>query len=413
MAELVEVKRATSAGRWGLLLMLLSAMVAAASVVIPLFVIRPFRPQGPTELAVAFAVRRVAPWVTATCAAGTVLAAVASWGRIPRVWQRITVVGFCSVALAAACLSRVNVFEKMFHPYETPMFGSVAEVPVDLDDKVLAVRIKDEAKAFPIRTMGYHHIVNDTIGGRPVAVTYCTLCHTGLVWSRVVGGKTLRFRLAGINNGNALLQDRETESIWQQSTGEAIFGPLKGQRLELIPSDELTVALWRREEPDGMILRPDDRRSSEYDPKDWESQVEQTRVVVDTTRSGIPPHRLMLGVSVDGVNKAYPVDTILTSGLIEDRVGGGRVLLVVGQDGSSIRVFKVQTVGRDTALTFARLGGARDKLMVDTQTSSEWNFKGCAIKGLHAGQCLVAVESHKDYWFDWMNHHPDTAVFKG
>ena len=394
-------------------LTLLLTLVAVASVAIPLFVIRPFRPQGTEELTIALAVRQAAPWVTATCAAGIVFVALATWRRVPRVWQRITVVGFCSVAIAAACLSRVNVFEKIFQPYDAPAFGSVAEVPVDLDDKVLAVKIGDEAKAFPVRTMGYHHIVNDTIGGKPVAVTYCTLCHTGLVWSRVVGGRTLSFRLAGINNGNALLRDEETESIWQQSTGEAIFGPLTGQRLELILSDELTFALWRREEPNGMILRPDARRSSEYDPKDWESHVEKSRVVVDTSGSGIPPHRLMLGISVDGVNKAYPVDAILASGLIEDRVGEDRLLLVVGQDGASIRVFKALGAALNHASTFARLGGARDKLMVDTQTSSEWNFKGCAVKGPLAGQCLAAVESHKDYWFDWMNHHPDTAVFKG
>ena len=394
-------------------LTLLLALVAVASLAIPLFVIRPFRSQGATELTFALAVRQAAPWVTAICAAGIGFAALGAWRRVPRAWQRIAVVGLCSVAIAAACLSRVNVFERMFHPYEAPAFGSVAEVAVDLDDKVLAVRIGEDAKAFPIRTMGYHHIVNDTIGGRPVAVTYCTLCHTGLVWSRVVGDRTLNFRLAGINNGNALLRDEETQSIWQQSTGEAIFGPLKGQRLELIPSDELTFALWRREEPDGMILRPDERRSSEYDPKDWESHVEQTRVVVDTAKSGIPPHRLMLGISLGGVNKAYPVETILASGLIEDTVGRDRVLLVVGQDETSIRVFKTQGGAPNNALTFARLGGARDRLMVDTQTSSAWNFKGCAVKGPLTGQCLAAVESHKDYWFDWMNHHPDTAVFKG
>ena len=128
------------------------------------------------------------------------------------------------VAIAGACLTRVNIFEKMFHPYDAPVFGSADAVRLDPDDKVLAVTIDGQARAYPIRTMGYHHIVNDTVGGVPIAVTYCTLCHTGLVWNRMLGGRLLRFRLAGINNGNALMRDEETSSIWQQAQARRSLG---------------------------------------------------------------------------------------------------------------------------------------------------------------------------------------------
>src|SRR6516225_4553637 len=100
MAQLVEVEHRTSAGRWMLPLTLLLTLVAVASSAIPLFVIRPFRPQGATELTVALAVRQAAPWVTAICVAGIVFVALATWRRVPRAWQRITVVGLCSVAIA-------------------------------------------------------------------------------------------------------------------------------------------------------------------------------------------------------------------------------------------------------------------------------------------------------------------------
>ena len=108
----------------------------------------------------------------------------------------------------------------------------------------------------------------------------------------------LHFRLAGINNGNALLRDEETSSIWQQSTGEAIFGPLKGKQLQLVRSNELSFALWRKEQPQGLVLKPNSLYAAEYDPKDWEKHVEKTRTVVDTTKSGIGPHQLMVGVTV-------------------------------------------------------------------------------------------------------------------
>ena len=333
MAQVLEEQRVGTKARWSLAVGLVCAVVSAACVMIPMFVIRPFRPQAATALNVALRVRQVGPWVSALCAVLLVAVTVWSWKRVGtgvrRVRFRIAMVGLCVVAIAGASLTHVNIFEKMFHPYDAPAFGSAAAVTVDPDDKVLAVWLGGQARAYPIRTMGYHHIVNDTVGGVPIVVTYCTLCHTGLVWDPVVDGRTLHFRLAGINNGNALMRDEQTSSIWQQSTGEAIFGPLKGRRLDVVHSSELTFALWRKEQPQGDVLKPDAPYVSEYDPKDWEKHVEKTTTVVDTTKSGIGPHRLMLGVTVAGKNKAYPIDVILAARVIQDQVAG--ILVVAGK----------------------------------------------------------------------------------
>jgi hypothetical protein len=369
-----------------------------------MFVIRPFRPQGAREMEIALGVRHAGPWIAGLCAVVVLLLAIRFW-KATRIGGRIVLAGSILLATLGAVLTQVNVFEKMFHPYDSPSFAAASDVAVDPDDKVLAVTIGQAARAYPIRTMGYHHIVNDTVSGVPIAVTYCTLCHTGLVWSRVIAGKTLHFRLAGINNGNALLGDEETGSIWQQSTGEAIFGPLKGQQLKEVPTNELTFALWRSEQPHGQVLKPDLAYAAQYDPKDWEKHVEKTRTVVDTTNSGIGPHQLMLGVSFAGENKAYPIEAILAAKLIQDRLGGAPVLIVVGQDGASIRVFE-----GDAALTFAARSG--DGVMSDMQTGSMWNFQGCAVEGQQKGLCLKEIDAHKDYWFDWMNHHPESGVFR-
>src|SRR5437879_4910575 len=170
-----------------------------------MFIIRPFRSQGAQELDFALTVRHAGPWLAGVCAAMVLLLILRFW-KSARVGSRILLAGLCGLAAAGAALTHVNIFEKMFHPYDAPGFASADAVKMDPDDKVLAVRVGEEARAYPIRTMGYHHIVNDVLGGRAIAVTYCTLCHTGLVWSRVMDGKTLHFRLAGINNGNALLR---------------------------------------------------------------------------------------------------------------------------------------------------------------------------------------------------------------
>ena len=378
-----------------------------------MYVIRPFRPQNPSQLALALTMRDLAPWLSAICAIAVVIVSVLAWRRTKRRLVRAVLAMLSILAIAGAALTHVNIFEIMFHPYDRPVFGKADSVQIDADDKVLAVQIGTEAHAYPIRTMGYHHIVNDTLGNTPIAVTYCTLCHTGLVWSRLLDGRTLYFRLAGINNGNALMRDVQTNSIWQQSTGQAIFGPLKGKQLALIHSDELTFALWRKERSEGLVLQPDVPYVSDYELKDWEQHVEKTRTVVDTRKSGIAPHELMLGVTTAGQSKAYPIKSILAARLIQDQIAGVPILIVVGPDKSSIRVFKARLA--ESPMTFvSTLGDSStpETVMQDAETSGKWNFAGCAISGTFSGKCLAPVDANKDYWFDWMNHHPDASVFK-
>jgi hypothetical protein len=384
----------------------LCALVTLSCLAIPIYVIRPFVPQGARALTVALEVRLLAPLISGLCVVIGFVAAIWGLKRSRRIRARVTLVLLVMVTVAGALATHINIFEKMFHPYDAPSFAPASQVSVDADDKVLAVTLGGEAHAYPIRTMGYHHIVNDTLGNVPIAVTYCTLCHTGLVWNRNIAGKTLHFRLAGINNGNALLRDVQTGSIWQQSTGEAIFGPLKGQHLQIVPSNELTFALWRSERPHGQVLVPDPAYVADYDPKDWEKHIALTHVVVDTSASGIDPHRLMLGITLNGQNKAYPLDILLHEKLVEDEIAGAPLLLLVGPDGASVRTFAA-SLGGENAMTFVNDNG----IPRDVETASTWNFQGCAVSGPMTGRCLTEVESHKDYWFDWMNHHPATVVF--
>ncbi len=389
-------------------------LVSLLCLAIPMYVIRPFRPQDPWQLDVALTVRGLAPWVSAVCAIATLASLARAWQDRMRLWLRCALATLSLLAVVGAILTHVNVFEIMFHPYPEPAFESAALAKVDSDDKVLSVTLHGESRAYPVRTMGYHHIVNDTVGNTPIAVTYCTLCHTGLVWSRVIDGRALHFRLAGINNGNALMRDEETSSIWQQSTGTAIFGPFRGRQLQLVRCDELTFSLWRNEYPTGLVLEPHAQYAGEYDAKDWEKHVEQTRTVVDTSKSGIAPHELMLGVTAAGESKAFPVRSILAAKLIQDRIANIPLLVVVGPDHASIRAFKAVN-GADSMVFVSTADSSltgSGAIMRDAETGSKWNFQGCAIDGALAGRCLEPVDSFKDYWFDWMNHHPGTLVFR-
>jgi hypothetical protein len=398
---------------------ILCTLVAIATLAIPMYVIRPFVPQAPPALALALGVRSAAPWLSAVCALVAALAIKFAWHRFGLI-SKIALPLLLTVTIAAACLTHINIFEIMFKPYPAPAFTSPDQAKVDADDEVLAATFNGESHAYPIRTMGYHHIVNDVVAGEPIAATYCTLCHTGLVWSRRMIIPSiittpcdciLTFRLAGINNGNALMRDEQTNSIWQQSTGEAIYGSLKGQHLTLVHSDELTFSLWRSEQPKGLVLKPETKYESEYDPKDWESHVARTRTVIDTSKSGIGPHELMLGITAAGESRAYPLKTVLAAGLIAEDLAAQPIVIVVGPDHASIRVFSAKRAD-DTPWLFVPSSGAPGEVMKDTQSGAAFNFEGCAISGKYAGQCLTPIDSHKDYWFDWLNHNPSTTVFK-
>jgi hypothetical protein len=223
----------------------------------------------------------------------------------------------------------------------------------------------------------------------------------------------LTLRLAGINNQNFLARDEETGSFWQQISGKAISGPLAGKQLKLVHSDELTFGLWRQENPNGMVLKPLAKFTSEYEDKDWETKMKRTRTVVDTKKTGREPRELVLGVTAGGSAKAFVLARVLDQKLVLDRVGSAPVLLIVGPDGKSVRVFSARLPKNGTAADFYRhpdnSGGK--PLMTDSVTGSGWNFEGCATSGTAAGQCLTPVAALKDYWFDWHLYHPNAAVY--
>jgi hypothetical protein len=138
----------------------------------PMYVIRPFRAQGTTELAIALVVRRWGPRLAILCAAMSLGAVVGLWRQGSRIVARAGAVALALLTIAFAALSQVNVYELMFHPVPKAGFVAADKAPVEGDDMVLVVSISGEQRAYPIRTMGYHHIVNDRVGGVAIVATY-------------------------------------------------------------------------------------------------------------------------------------------------------------------------------------------------------------------------------------------------
>jgi len=287
------------------------------------------------------------------------------------------------------------------------------------------------------------------------------------VWTRTVNGRALHFYLAGINNQNFLMRDKETGTWWQQITGKAIYGPLKGASLELVLSDELTFGEWKSEVSEGKVLAEVPKYAKEYD-SNWEPETAKYPVVISFPGTELKSRDVVVGLEMSGPGRAYPWDTLLKQSPVLDRVQGTPLLVAVGPDGKSFRVFVSRIDGKDAEFFLkgetegetagdkktetpaaaqlekpdaTKPGNSADSkaadakaaassanktvtpanappvppkpwILLDTATASEWNFQGCAISGPSLGKCLDRIPALKDYWFDWRNYHPNTTVYK-
>lgn len=221
-----------------------------------------------------------------------------------------------------------------------------------------------------------------------------------------MNGRPLRFRLSGINNQNFIMRDEETGTWWQQVSGEAILGPLRGQRLEPMPQDEITFAQWRIEQPRGRVLRKDPN-VKEYAGRDWEAEIARLPTVTKLHDTRLQPRELIVGVRVDGVAKAYPMSAIRKQSPIIDIIGRTPIAVILGPDGKSVRAFKRVVDGR-TLEIFAQSGGP---YLIAAQSGSEWDFAGRAVRGPLAGKTLPKIEILSDYWFDWQTYNPGTLLY--
>jgi Protein of unknown function (DUF3179) len=230
------------------------------------------------------------------------------------------------------------------------------------------------------------------------------------VWRAEIKGRRLRFHLTGINNQNFLMTDEQTGSWWQQATGEAVFGPLKGSHLDLVPYDEIGYAAWKREHPQGRVLRPDDSAPWQQFSRDWEAQTASLPVVTPVKAGDpLPPREVVVGVRLLGMARAYPLASLQRQSPVEDEVGAVPILLVVGEDGRSVRCFERTVDGRELHL-FAKPG--IPLRLVDSETASAWSFAGEAVAGPLQGKRLARVQALKDYWFDWRTYNPETSIFR-
>lgn len=322
-------------------------------------------------------------------------------------WKKIAFV--FSMLLYSGIFYLVNfkfLADKMFYQPKNKNLVDYNSNKISDDKLVIGVVINDEARAYPVGIIGYHHQVQDTVGGQPVMVTYCTVCRTGRVFSPFVDGKKEIFRLVGMDHFNAMFEDKTTKSWWRQVTGEAISGPLKGKLLEEIPSQQMTLAAWLRSNPNSLILQPDSLFKKEYadlanfDNGTIESGLEKRDSASWQFKSWI------VGVQDNGFAKAYDWNYLIRNKIIQDSLPGLPIVIFVEHDNASFHVWN-REVNNFTLHFITDSSG-----MKDLNTQSRWNFDGHCIDGELKGAKLKPVQASQEFWHSWKTFYPQTTLFK-
>lgn len=249
------------------------------------------------------------------------------------------------------------------------------------------------------------------------------LCRTGLVWKSTLDDQLLNFRLIGVNNQNFIMEDEQTGTWWQQVTGKAIIGPLAGRRLEPMFFEQVTWEVWSRENPDGTVLESRPEFAEVYWPELEREENRSGEEIMPFPVDADPDDDLQLGELIyalrikDDGEKGYPMRLLREQSPVSDRFGGTDVLIVVGEDGRSVRAFDREVDGR-TLTFFQRVPSegedtesSSEIVLIDAETGSEWSFAGVASSGPLSGTQLNPLQLYGDYWFDWKAFNPDGAVF--
>jgi hypothetical protein len=311
---------------------------------------------------------------------------------------------------------------------DQPQFVSVTEAEAWLKpvEPVIFFEVGDDARAYPIQIFMWHEIVNDTVGDVPVTITFCPLCNTAIAFERTVDGRVLDFGTTGrLRFSNLIMYDRQTETWWQQATGEAIAGELIGARLTFRPASIIAWADFKAAHPDGKVLSRDTGFNRNYGRNPYggydDVNTPPFLYIGPQTPGVLPPVARVLTIDLNEEAAAYPFDVLQEVKVVNDAVGGTEVVVLWAAGMASALDAGTVAGGRDVgaANAFARdLDGQTltftfdGTKIVDDETGSEWNVLGQAVGGKLAGKQLTPVVAINHFWFSWAAFKPETRVYQ-
>lgn len=318
-----------------------------------------------------------------------------------------------------------------------PNFETIAEARTWLDGvaPVISLEIDGIARAYPLAVLTWHEIVNDELNGTPVAVTFCPLCHTALVYDRRLDGTVHDFGVSGnLRFSDMIMYDRQTETWWQQATGKGIVGVQTGTKLDFLPSQIISLDDFAATYPDADVLSRDTGHSRRYGDNPYVGYDDantqpflfgDARGALETDGRRSPKERVVtLGEGGEGNEPiAFPYTEIRTTGVAQLDFEGEPLVVFwtpgttsalndrdinQSEDVGATGVFSAIVDGE--TLTFSRDGG-EDGPITDAETGSTWDITGRAIDGPLTGTALEAIAHGDHFWFAWAAFTPDTRIW--
>ncbi len=291
---------------------------------------------------------------------------------------------------------------------DDPKFVRAADASFMQDgDIVIGLSHGGVTKAYPLKILVWHEIVNDEIAGMPVAVTYCPLCFTSLVFERVIDGQVVEFGTSGkLYNSNLVMYDRLSDSYWSQAMAKGIAGRYSGHELKKIPFDLAYWKEWKQLNPDSLVLSTDTGSARPYGTDPYGDYYTSPGIFfpVEHSDGRLGPKEIVMGLEYGNDLSAYRLDDITKKKLVNDSVGNNEVLLL------SLQPFMARAYDRTVEGTELEFH-LEDGKVKDVQTGSEWNFDGLAVSGPMMGRQLDRLVLEPSFWFSWYTFHPDTELY--
>jgi hypothetical protein len=298
--------------------------------------------------------------------------------------------------------------ETMFEEPQTIRFANAIHNKVPESFVVIGVVDNGVAKAYPLVYLGYHHKVQDNVGDVPVLVTYCTMCHTGRVYSPIINGVRQNFRLVGARHYNAIIEDEGTKTWWYQATGNAAVGELKGQHLQELPYEQSTLSAWLDKHPASLILQPDQHYLSDYnDLKNYDRIQAVDRDSTLKNKDSLIRKSWMVGVVINGQAKAYDWRQLFKKCLVNDQVNHIPLFIAIEDDSLTYHAFNSTVNGKTLHFKLDTAG-----VLTDLETASAWDWDGLSTAGTLKGCRLNKIQAYQEYWHSWKHFHPNTLFWK-
>jgi hypothetical protein len=291
------------------------------------------------------------------------------------------------------------------------------------EEPVVSLTLGGETRAYPVQILIFHEIVNDTVGGVPVAVTYCPLCNSAIAFDRRVAGRVVTFGTSGkLLYSNLVMYDRQTRSLWPQLAGQAVAGLLTGTRLTAYPVQTVAWQDWLKANPHAWVLSQQTGydRSYGFNPYGgYDQPSSQPFDLAQPADPRLPPKTRIVALGGATQPTAITLDSLTRRHAVELRVAGQHVVIWALPGMRSPLDLPDLEAGRTIAATGAfepRWHGrllhftARDNDFVDTETGSHWNILGHAVSGPATGAQLPRVHYLDTFWFAWAAYQPHTRI---